>query len=928
MKQTRRSFYSLILAGLMLFSVVLGGIPGTTIQATAAESAAVVSSSTTGVQDDIQDGVTLQCWNWSYNNITANLDAIAAQGYTAIQTSPIQFCKESTIGKKVGEHWWVYYQPAGFNIDNTGTNALGTKAEFENMCKIAHEKGIKVIVDVVANHLGNQTGNDLSTTIPSDIRNDSSCWHNIKINTTDYSKRYDITQYCMKGLPDLNTSNSKIQNYVLGFLKECIDSGADGFRFDAAKHIETPDDTASGCASNFWPTVINGATSYAKSTRNIDLYNYGEVLDKPDSAGLLPITAYTKYMSVTDNETGNDLRNYVKNSNASGAASSYYKKGAGADKLVLWAESHDTYAGNESSGVSVENINKTWALVAARNNAMGLYFARPYSGTTALGAADKTGWSYGEVGAVNKFHNAFAGQTEYLASSGSIAYCERGTSGVVLVNCSGTSQQVSVKANRMAAGTYKDQITGNTFTVSNGMISGQIGSTGIAVVYNVNIEPKATITPAGGTFSTDTLDVTLGLTNATSGTYKIGTGSAQTYTGTKVITIGADMTVGQSVDVVITATNGSQTTTSSYTYTKTAKSENVAYIKLPTGWAEPVYCYAYDSATEKVNNGVWPGVKMTSVGNGIYKYEVPSEIVNPRVIFYSSATNRYPADQAKGLLLSGSMIYKDGSWANYVAEEYGTVTTNFVDEAGTVIADAVTTKGLVGSSYITTAKAISGYTLKSTPTNAAGLYVSGNVTVTYVYAKSTQAQNIAYIELPSGWGSTVYCYAYSADNETVCNATWPGVKMTNVSGNIYQYNVPDNISNPLIIFTDGTNQYPASMQKGLSLSGSMIYQSGQWKTYTQSQVTNVAYFKKISSWGSNIYCYVYSAGDETINNGSWPGVKMTLVSGDIYKYEVSNSITNPLVIFTDGTNQYPAAMQSGLSLSGSMICSDGNWSAY
>lgn len=854
MKQNRRGFFSLILTWLMLCSAVLGIVPGTTLQTVAAESSvAAVSSSSVEAEDNIQDGVTLHCWNWSFNNITANLDTIAAQGYTAIQTSPIQFAKESTSGKKVGEHWWVYYQPAGFFIDNnSGRSALGTKAEFETMCKKAHEKGIKVIVDVVANHMGNETRNNLSSAIVSDIRNDSGCWHDITRNTTDYSNRYDITQYCMDGVPDLNTGNSKIQNYVLNYLKECIDAGADGFRFDGAKHIETPDDSASGCGSNFWPTVINGATSYAKSTRNIDLYCYGEVLDAPDSSGKLPITAYTKYMSVTDNRTGNDVRNNVNNGNVAGAASSYYYNGAaGADKLVLWAESHDTYAGGSSSSISTENINKTWALVAARNGAMDLYFARPYSMSSMIGAADKTGWANTEVAAVNKFHNAFTDQKEYLASSGNIAYCERGNSGVVLVNCSGTSQWVEVKANMMASGTYKDQITGNTFTVENGKIKGQIGSTGIAVVYNIS----------GGQ----------------------GTGEP---------------------------------------------SENTAYIKLPSGWSEPVYCYAYDSATEKINNGEWPGVKMTSEGNGIYSYEVPKNIEAPRVIFFSSDTNRYPEDLEKGLLLSGSMIYKDGNWENYTSVQSGTVITKFVDETGNELADSVKETGLVGSSYVTTAKPISGYTLKTTPENAAGLYVSGTITVTYIYEKNTTTGNTAYIELPSGWGSEVYCYAYSADNEAVNNGAWPGVKMTKVSGNIYEYEVPDTISNPLIIFTDKNNQYPGSMQKGLSLSGSMIYQSGQWKEYKAETVQNTAYFKKPANWGSEVYCYVYSADNEAVNNGAWPGVKMTLVSGDTYKYEVSNTIGNPLVIFTDGTNQYPGSMQKGLTLSGSMIYADGTWTTY
>ena len=38
---------------------------------------------------NIQDGTTLHCWNWSYANILENLPTIAAQGFTAIQVSPI-----------------------------------------------------------------------------------------------------------------------------------------------------------------------------------------------------------------------------------------------------------------------------------------------------------------------------------------------------------------------------------------------------------------------------------------------------------------------------------------------------------------------------------------------------------------------------------------------------------------------------------------------------------------------------------------------------------------------------------------------------------------------------------------------------------------------------------------------------------------------
>lgn len=433
----------------------------------------------------IQDGLTLHCWNWSFAEIEANMATIAAQGYTAIQTSPVQPLKESTnkSGHTVSGNWWVYYQPVDFTITTASGNALGTRAELESMIATAHQYGVQVIVDVVANHMANKKGNDLSGKIPEYLRKDA-YWHDVTTNTTDWNDRYDITQHCMNGLPDLNTSNKELQNIILDFLCECIDAGVDGFRFDGAKHIETPMDSAD-VASDFWPTVVGGAEEYAQSKFGKDLYIYGEVLD---TTGGVSLMGYTQYMAVTDNSWGNSLRKNIEAGNA--ALSAGYDKAADASVLVLWAESHDTFMTEDSylrSGDTSEaDIIKTWALVAARADAMGLYFARPASLKQAIGKASVTGWANAEVREINKFHNAFAGQDEAVSNENGVSYVERGTTGVVLVQVAKTtrSTQVNVTAHAMADGQYVDQITGNLFTVENGRISGQIGEAGIAVVYN------------------------------------------------------------------------------------------------------------------------------------------------------------------------------------------------------------------------------------------------------------------------------------------------------------------------------------------------------------------------------------------------------------------------------------------------------------
>lgn len=559
-------------------------------------------------QRSIQDGVTLHCWNWSFKNIEANMSKIAALGYTAIQTSPIQQAKQATAGYP-GNDWWVYYQPASFQIDNSGKSALGNKAEFKSMCATAHDYGIKVIVDVVANHMGDNGSNRKSSAIIDDIEKDASCWHDISRNIGNYYDRYHITQFCLDGLPDLNTGSDKIQNYVLNFLKECIDAGADGFRFDAVKHIETPDDP--WCASDFWPTVVNGAKNYARSSRGISLYCYGELLYHPDEGSSLPDSAYTKYMSVTDNSYSNYIRNEVIGNGNAGAYSHNYHKNASASQLVLWAESHDNYAGDGSRNISTQNINKAWALVAARGDAMSLYLARPENTyPQKLGVASVTGWSYKEVGAVNKFHNDFIGQSEYVSNQNGIAYVERGNSGVVLVNCGGSSASVNVTANVMKNGTYIDQITGNTFTVSGGRIKGTIGSTGIAVVYN----PAACSHPSHNAAG-----------SCTSCYAQVG----HSYNSSGKCACGA---------------------------VKVA--DRVIYFTNSANWSR-VNIYSWYSPGNEITAS-WPGDAMTRVEGNLYSYVLPGDAVN--VIFTNGSSQTYDLTIPSGKNLYD---YATGKWSTY-----------------------------------------------------------------------------------------------------------------------------------------------------------------------------------------------------------------------------------------------------------------------
>ncbi len=346
-------------------------------------------------QDSISGAAVLHCFNWSYNEIKKNLPQIAEAGYTAVQTSPVQQPKDykSSYTEMSGQ-WWKLYQPLTLSIADGGTSWLGTKAELKAMCEEADNYNIKVIVDIVSNHMANkQEGGgykNLSPDVESDMKN-ADYYHTETYAASD-SARYSMTHGHI-GMPDLNTANSHVQQRVLGLLEECVDCGVDGFRFDAAKHIELPSDNDK-TKSDFWSVIINGIKK-----KKSDIFCYGEILN----SAATDIKNYTEYIAITDNRTGNYALSVAKSKNAKSLSKNTYMMGAAAADSVLWAESHDTYMNEGTDAIDNSIIYKAWAITGARAESTSLYLARPNS-KMGLASTDD-GWKSKTVSEINKFKN-------------------------------------------------------------------------------------------------------------------------------------------------------------------------------------------------------------------------------------------------------------------------------------------------------------------------------------------------------------------------------------------------------------------------------------------------------------------------------------------------------------------------------------------
>ncbi len=549
-------------------------------------------------KDTIKQGTILHCFCWSFNTIKSNMKNISDAGFTAIQTSPVNACESSHSAMTLSGSngcWYYHYQPTDWTI---GNYQLGTRAEFKSMCTEADKYGIKVIVDVVPNH----TASDKSH-VSSNLKNAVGGQNNLYHSTgdtwiSDYSNRLQCTRYSLSGLPDVDTENTNFQNYFISYLNDCIACGADGFRYDTAKHIGLPDDSRpSGVNNNFWTRVISEITNASS------IFNYGECLQ----GGNERLGAYqNKIGATTASYYGESIRNALKNKNVlvNNIMSYCIESDATPDKLVTWVESHDNYINDGTwSQLSESQVALGYAIITARQSGTPLFFSRPKGSSTSnewgnnqIGAAGSDAYKSAIVREVNKFRTAMVGQSEYLRNPDGterVLMIERGTKGMTIVNVSQYNYVLNNITTNLADGTYVDKVTGTvTFTVSGGKLNGTISENTVAVLYN-------------------------GTSNGSS--------------------------------------SGSTSGSSSSGSTSTSTDSTTVYFYNSSNWSS-VSAYVWGPGELL---GSWPGTRCTDDGNGWYKITIPSKPAsNLHVIFNNSGAGSQSPDY---VIKSSSKVYMKNS---------------------------------------------------------------------------------------------------------------------------------------------------------------------------------------------------------------------------------------------------------------------------
>ncbi|UNI22321.1 Alpha-amylase [Purpureocillium takamizusanense] len=182
----------------------------------------------------------------TFQGLQSKLDYIKGLGFDAIWITPV------VANSDGGYHG--YWARDLYTVNPK----YGSADDLKSLVNAAHGKGMYVMVDVVANHMGKA---NLADNKPTPLDQASSYHPDCVI---DYSNQTSIENCRIGGLPDVDTQDPAIRKLYQSWVRWLISEfGFDGVRIDTVRHVE----------KDFWPDFASAA----------GVYTIGEVFDgNPD----------------------------------------------------------------------------------------------------------------------------------------------------------------------------------------------------------------------------------------------------------------------------------------------------------------------------------------------------------------------------------------------------------------------------------------------------------------------------------------------------------------------------------------------------------------------------------------------------------------------------------------------------------------------
>ncbi len=184
-------------------------------------------------------------WGGDLQGIIDQLDYLQNLGVTALWISPLfEQVEELQFDRAAMHGYWTKdfkrINPRFLAPDEE--NSLFNCTTFDRLIKAAHERGIKLILDIVCNHSSPDVNGHKGElyddgVLIADFYNDVNHWYHHNPEITDWEDEWQLLYGEMAGLATFNESNLEFRNYIKSAIKQWLDRGIDALRIDTVKHM-------------------------------------------------------------------------------------------------------------------------------------------------------------------------------------------------------------------------------------------------------------------------------------------------------------------------------------------------------------------------------------------------------------------------------------------------------------------------------------------------------------------------------------------------------------------------------------------------------------------------------------------------------------------------------------------------------------------
>ena len=808
-------------------------------------------------------------WRGDFKGLIDKLDYIKALGFTAIWITPVV---ENDSG-------YDYHGYHAYNFSAVDNRYESNGITYQDLIDACHEKGIKVIQDVVLNHTCNwgeenllQLTSDIYTERNQTVMNGANdpeniYHHNGFCGGADYDT-YDaqiktIADDCF----DLETENPKVYEYLVDCYEQYIDMGVDAFRVDTTKHL-----SRLTLNSVFVPAF--------KEAGGDDFYMFGEVCTKGHDVwyrNAPPIS--TCFYTWADDESWTGRWSDSLESNEALVEEHYYEhmdtnNQPTSDNAFLYGNEYHEPDYSEKSGLDVIDFQMHWSFNDANsafNTALGedKYFN---DSTWNVVYVDSHDYAPDQCQTVR-----YNGGTDAWAENLSLMFTFRGIPciyyGSEIEFQAGKPIDVGPNAPLSQTGRayYGDNIEGDVVTTDFGEYFGATGTMAETLnaplsrhIQRLNQIRQAVPALRKGQYSTEDI-------SGNNMAYK------RRYTDDKtdsfaLITVSGTATFnnipnGTYVDCVTGDTK--KVTNGSLTAECSGKGNMRVYVldteKTPAPGKigqDGIYLYT-DNPVENTsrqciyfkNEAGWSSVTANLFSNGTLVESIPMSYIEDQdyACAYTGDADNLTVVFTDGNSVSASADFKDGGYYGndgyikqyQIGEDVVEVTSVELSEESldltmgetatvkaTVLPENAKNKALtwtssdsdvatVNNKGVITPQGDGTAVITATSNNGISVQLTVKVTVPpYDYEAVPEGKTAIYFEKPSGWGSNINCYLYYGDAVTIAGA-WPGAAMEKLPNGVYRYvfDTPDTDETVKVLFNDGSNQAPASVGYDVTAHG-------------------------------------------------------------------------------------------------------------